>query len=185
MLAIIAAKTANNVIGRDGAMPWSQPNDLQRFKSLTYGCPVIMGRKTYESMGAPLPGRKNFVITSDVEKFKQDHAKYVIDPSPVSPSILHPHDDAGLFFHSYTCRQHSRPINNTRAFVIGGHKMFYEAMQYADIMYLTELQVELEGDVYFPEFDRKDWRKVAEEKYLADDRNTYDYNFVTYVRQSA
>jgi len=185
MLAIIAAKTANNVIGLNGGMPWKQANDLQRFKGLTYGCPIIMGRKTYESLGAPLPGRKNFVITSDVEKFKQDHAKYVLDPSPASPSILFPAREAGVFFHSYSCRQGSRPFNNTRAFVIGGNKMFYEAMQYADVMYLTELDIELEGDAHFPEFDRKEWRKVAEEKYPADDHNTYGYNFVTYVRQNA
>lgn len=177
MLAIIAAKSNNNVIGFEGNMPWKQRNDLQRFKALTYGHSVIMGRKTYESMGAKaLPDRENIVLTSDITKFLEEHRK------PAATQDCTVMDDL-----KQACRpfyMHAFPYRMQLAtgFIIGGERLFTEGMELANMMYITELDCTVQGDAFFPEIDPKVWKKIAVEQYERDHYNTYDYSFVTYVR---
>lgn len=178
MLAIIAAKSKNNVIGFDGKMPWRQKNDLQRFKALTYGHTVIMGRKTYESMGGKaLPNRENYVLTTNIVPFCEIHKK----PGPLGMdcTVMSDLEHACNKFYKYRFPDH---MYLPTGFIIGGERLFREGMEKADLMYITEIDCEVQGDAFFPEIDLKVWKKVAEEKYKADADNQYDYSFVTYAR---
>jgi len=171
MISIIAAKTKNNVIGVNNTLPWKQRNDMQRFKSLTYGAEVLMGRKTWDSIGQkPLPGRYNSVVSRDElfhGRFWQNVA--VSDTDYVASDAK---------YHLQTCE-----VRDSDLFVIGGAQIYEVAMEYAARLYITELDVELEGDAFFPTIDMSIWKKIAEEKYQADVDNEYGYNFITYVRK--
>lgn len=160
MLALIAAKSKNNVIGFQGAMPWRQRNDLQRFKALTYSHTVIMGRKTFDSMGKALPNRDNIVMTRT--KAEIPCAMVLSDFDAVCAAFT--------------------KMDTPTAFIIGGEQLYLEGMAKAGIMYLTELDCEVQGDAFFPLIDPVVWKKVSEEKYLADDSNQYNYSFITYAR---
>lgn len=154
---LIAAVAANGVIGAGGALPWHLPEDLRHFKRLTHGHAVIMGRRTWESIGRALPGRRNVVVTR--------RPGYAAPGAAVAPSL-----EAALAL----CR------GETLAFVIGGAELYREALARADALLLTEIGRDFEGDTRFPEFDRAAWREAERERQVAADGTRFD--FVRYVR---
>lgn len=163
MLTIIAAVAANRVIGKQGELPWYLPEDLARFKALTQGHPVIMGRKTYESILArihkPLPGRMHFVLTRNLTEYKipDEFKEQVVLCSNFDEAV----DSA-------------EKLDN-EVFVIGGEKVFVDALPKADVLELTEVHKDYEGDAYFPEFDPNQWNKTEQEQ--------GEYSFATYTRK--
>ena len=159
-LSIIAALSSNNVIGRDNDLPWHQSADLKRLKTLTMGHHMIMGRRTYESVGRPLPGRTFVVITRD-RSFAAEGVK-----------IVHSLEDAIQV-----------AVPDDEPFIAGGAQIFEQAIHRADRMYLTRIHAELEGDTYFPDFDDvTEWQLTDAEHFDADEKNDYPYSFLTYDR---
>jgi len=157
-ISLIAALDRNRVIGRDNKLPWHLPNDLKHFQELTYGKPVIMGRKTYESIGRPLPDRTNIIVTHDPD-YRADGCIVVHSPADALQS-------AG-----------SAP----EIMVVGGEAIFREFLPLADRMYLTYIDASVGGDTYFPEFPKDEWREISREEHPADKENEYAYTFVTLV----
>jgi dihydrofolate reductase len=158
-LALIAAVAKNGVIGANNALPWRLPADLARFKALTLGHTVVMGRRTWESLPRALPGRQNVVVTH--------HMDYVA----AGADVVHSFDEA-----MRTARM-PHPV-----FCIGGAGLFAETMMRADVLYMTEIDRDFEGDVHFPPFDRRAWRETAREEARSTDG--WSYAFVTYERIS-
>lgn len=164
-LALMAAKAENNTIGRNNKLPWYLPNDLKYFKKITFGKPVIMGRKTWESLKGPLPGRTNIVVTRNPD-YRAEGAK-----------VVHDLDEA------MELAQHISVIDGIEEVVImGGAGLYEEGLKKADRLYLTEVHAEVEGDAFFPEMDPRQWREVAREDFKAQPPNEYDYSFVVYER---
>jgi dihydrofolate reductase len=161
-LILIAAVADGGVIGRANTLPWYLPADLRRFKQLTTGHTVIMGRKTYESMGRPLPNRRNLVITGSKD-FRP--AGVTLVPS-MEDALKLAKDDGDVF-------------------VIGGARVFEAALPVADRLELTRVHAAIPGDVYFPPFNPADWTLASEEKHPADDRNQYPYSFQTFDQKKA
>ena len=164
-LAVIVAVADNGVIGRNNALPWRIPADLQYFKRTTLGKPVIMGRKTFESIGRPLPGRANIVITRN--------AGYGADGVRVVGSLQ---DALAL------ARDIALIDGVGEAVVIGGSEIYRLAVPVADRLYVTEVHAEVEGDAMMPAVDWTQWREVSRERHAAEDPNPYDYSFVVYER---
>lgn len=160
-ISIIAAMGENRAIGLAGKIPWHLPADFKRFKELTLGHPVVMGNKTFESIGKPLPGRTNIVLAKDPE--------YVAEGC----AVVHSLDDAFALAGK----------EDKEVFVIGGGSVYALAMSMADIIYLTKVQGIFEGDVFFPEIDESEWRLVSSESHLKDEKNAYDYTFCVYERK--
>ena len=161
MLSIIVAKAKNNIIGKDNALIWHLPEDLKRFKKLTTNHTIIMGRKTFESLGRVLPNRYHIILCND--------AQMQIDNENVE--IL---DDISML---------DKYINdNKEHFVIGGATMYRLLMPYCQKMYITEINQEFEGDVSFPEINMNEWKITQREQGLKDEKNPYDYEYVTYER---
>lgn len=160
MISMIAAVTDNGVIGHHGGIPWHMPADLRYFKSTTMGHTVVMGRKTLQSildvLGTPLPGRENVVLSHDPE-FQVDEVKTVSSIDEVRTQY-------------------------PDAMVIGGATLYEQFMPFAGRLYMTEVHTTLEGDTYFPHIDMNIWSEVSREDHHADERNQYDYSFVTYER---
>ena len=152
-LALIAAVASNGVIGSDNALPWRLPEDLKRFKALTLGHPVIMGRKTFESIGRPLPGRRNLVITRN--------AGYRAEGCEVLASL-----GAALA----ACAGGTDEV-----FVIGGAQIYTEALPLAQRLYLTEIRRDFPGDARFPAWRSDRWKEVAREKCSGEDGLQYDF----------
>lgn len=167
-LAVIVAVADNGVIGRNNALPWRIPADLQYFKRTTLGKPVIMGRKTFESIGRPLPGRANIVITRD--------AGYAADGVRVVGSLQDALALAGDI---------ALIDGVDEAVVIGGAEIYRLAVPVADRLYVTEVHAEVEGDALMPAVDWTQWREVSRERCAAEDPNPYDYSFVVYERVTA
>jgi len=160
IVSIIAAVSDNGVIGRANRIPWRQSTDLKRLKKLTMGHHLLMGRKTFESLDAPLPGRAIIVITHDLN--------YRADGVLTAPSLERAIDMARL---------------DEEIFVGGGSQIFEQALHRADRMYLTRVHAEVEGDTFFPEFDDvTEWILVDSEHCDADEKNEYPYSFLTYER---
>lgn len=151
-LTLIAAVARNGVIGKDGTLPWRLPEDLKRFKALTLGHPIIMGRKTWESLGKPLPGRTNIVISRD--------PGYAAAGAIVVASL-----DAAL----------AACADADEAFVIGGAEIYALALARADCLQLTELGRDFEGDTYFPPIDRTLWQQAEREHQQTDAGLLYDF----------
>ena len=165
-ISIIVAIADNGVIGKDNQLPWRLPADLRHFKSVTMGHPVIMGRKTYESLGKPLPGRTNIVVTRQCE---------LKDEGWLFASSL---NDALL-------------ISNTRLacdqdeiMIIGGAQLYSEALTLAQRLYITEVHGLFEGDTYFPEYDHSAWQEKERNDYSADEKNNHAYSFTLLARLS-
>lgn len=158
-ISLIAAVARNGVIGRDGTIPWRIPGDLPRFRRLTMGHPVIMGRRTWESLGRPLPGRRNIVVSRATGIAAQG--------AEVAPSL-----QAALA----SCR------DAAEVFLIGGTGIYREGLPLADRLLLTEIDADIEGDAYFPEFARTQWREVEREPHPASDAFPHRYAYVTYER---
>lgn len=159
MISIIVAASANNVIGAQGDLPWRLSDDLKRFKAVTMGKPVIMGRKTWESIGRPLPGRQNIVITRQ-EGFAADGCDVV----PSTEAATAAAGDAAEIM------------------VIGGSQVYELFLPQAERLYLTRVYADVEGDAFFPVVDENEWRLVSDEPHSADDRNEFDFSFRTYER---
>lgn len=156
-LVLVAAVASNGVIGVNNTLPWRLPDDLRRFKALTLGHPVIMGRKTWDSLGRALPGRHNIVITRA--------AGFAAPGATVVHSV-----DAALA----ACG------DADIAFVIGGAEIYAQALPLANRLELTEIQAGIEGDAHFPPFDRSAWRETARERHSTGD--ALEYDFVSYER---
>jgi dihydrofolate reductase len=164
-LAIIVAVAENGVIGSNNALPWKLPEDLQNFKRITMGKPVVMGRKTYESIGRPLPGRTNIVVTRNVS-FR---AEGVL--------VVHSIDEALAMASEVAAR-----AGVTEAFVMGGADLYAATIPGADRLYITEVHASVEGDAVLPRIDWRCWREVCREHRVAQSPNPYDYSFVRYER---
>ncbi|MBI3155086.1 MAG: dihydrofolate reductase [Burkholderiales bacterium] len=158
-LSLIAALAANGIIGAGNALPWRLPEDLKRFKALTLGHPVIMGRKTFESIGRPLPGRRNLIVTRS--------AGYAAPGCETAGSL-----EAALA----ACRGTTDEV-----FVIGGAQLYAQALPLAQRLYLTEIAAEFPGDAHFPAFDKAAWRESARERHRAE--AGWEFDFAVYERR--
>ena len=156
-LSIIAAVASNRVIGRDNDLPWHLPEDLKQFRCLTMGHHIIMGRKTFESLGRLLPGRTTVVVSRQPD--------YAVEGAKVA---------TGLHEALAAC------AGDEEVFVIGGAELYREALALADKLYLTEIEAEFDGDAWFPEYDRADWREQSRERRVSADGLAY--SFVAYCR---
>lgn len=165
-IAMIAAMAAHRVIGANNSMPWHLPADLRHFKQLTLGKPVIMGRKTYESIGKALPGRPNIVISSQCDYRLADATtvESVEDALTAATALVDADDEV---------------------MVIGGGKVYNALLSRADILYLTFIHTEVDGDTHFPDYSTAGhWLEIARDSHTADEKNPYAYDFVTLKRQS-
>jgi dihydrofolate reductase len=165
-VSLIVAMSQNRVIGRDNQMPWHLPDELQYFKRVTMGKPVLMGRNTFESIGRPLPGRPNIVITRN--------ADYDAD----GISVVNTVEDALDLAEQLTDYD-----ANAEAMVIGGAQIFATLFPRADMLYLTLVQAEIDGDVFFPEFPAEDWQLVSRDEHAANERNPYPYSVLVLERK--
>ena len=162
-LSMIVAVAENGVIGRNNSLPWYLPNDLKYFKQTTMGKPVIMGRKTYESIGKPLPGRTNIVITRQ--------ADYQPEGVKVVSSV-----EAARELAESVCLIDGQE----EAMIMGGAEIYALALPHTDRLYLTEVHADVEGDAFFPEYDKSLWQEVAREDFAAEGPNPYNYSFVVF-----
>ena len=158
-LSLIVAMAKNRVIGINNTLPWHLPADLKHFKALTMGHHIVMGRKTFYSIGKPLPGRTTVVVTRNPEL-------------KIAGCVMaHTLNEAIA-----ACR------GDDEIFVIGGAEIFAAALPLADTLYLTEIQQDVVGDVFFPSFDQSAWREVARERNTQEIPQPLEYHFVTYRR---
>ncbi len=158
-ISIIAGMADDRLIGVDNKLPWHLSADLQRFKAITMGKPIIMGRKTHESIGKPLPGRRNIVITHD-KSFKS-----------VGCEVYHSLQEAFEALKEYA-----------EVMIIGGAEIYKQTLPLANKMYLTFIHHYFEGDKYFPKWNAEEWREVEHTDYAADEKNPYPYSFVVMER---
>lgn len=154
-IAAIVAMSENRVIGKDNQLPWHLPADLKHFKQITMGKSILMGRKTFESIGHALPGRKNIIITRDAMYYAKDC----------------------LVFNSIDTALASLATED-EIFVIGGALLFQQMLPRIQHLYLTIIHQQFAGDVFFPEFDMQEWHEVKREDYEADALNQYSYSFI-------
>jgi dihydrofolate reductase len=162
IVALVVAVADNGTIGRDGALPWHLPDDLRRFKTITMGAPVVMGRRTYESIGRPLPGRHNIVVSRNPAW----HAEGVTAVRDL-PAALAAAGDA------------------PQVMIIGGAALYAEALPLAQRIYLTRVHAAVDGDVRFPPLQPRDWRVASSERRAADARHAYPMTFEVLERLSA
>jgi dihydrofolate reductase len=160
LVSIIAAMDRNRLIGNNNQLPWHLPADLAHFKRVTMGKPIIMGRKTFESIGRPLPGRSNIVLTRSIN--------FQADGVMIAHSVEEALKQAG---------------GASEVMIIGGSSIYELFLPEADRLYLTCVEDSYEGDAWFPEFDSDQWRVVASEAHTADEKNSSAYRFVTCVRK--
>ncbi|MCF6223607.1 MAG: dihydrofolate reductase [Flavobacteriaceae bacterium] len=159
MLTIIAAIAKNNALGKDNKLIWHLPADLKRFKKVTSGHHVIMGRKTYESLGKPLPNRTNIIISRDKNYIANDC----------------------VVVHSLTDAIKAAATDNN-PFILGGAEIYKQAMEVADILDLTFVHHEFDADAFFPKIDADIWKEESKVDFNADEKNKYTYSFVKYTR---
>lgn len=167
-LAIIAAMSKFRVIGNHNDLPWHLSADLKYFKKVTMGKPIIMGRKTYESIGRILPGRQNIVVTRNVDYHISDKI-----PKSASLNIVYNLSDALT----------SVEGSAEEVMLIGGSTLFKEALPKSDVLYLTYIHAEFPGDTFFPDIKDSEWKEVWREEHKADDKNPCDYSFVRLERK--
>lgn len=160
-ISIIAAVAQNGVIGNKGKIPWHITEDFRHFKELTMGHAIIMGQKTYLSIGKPLPGRTNIILTMDKD-FKADGCICVYSPKEAV--------------------QKAKEIKEKEAFIIGGGQVYRTFLPLADKLYLTRIEKEFKGDTFFPEITEKEWRVSKREKGHSAEENL-DYEFLTLVKK--
>lgn len=170
-LSIIVAMAQNHVIGRGGTLPWRLSADLKRFKSLTMGHHLLMGRKTFESIGRPLPGRTSIVISRSQETLAQRASEGNAAPQIESLTFAKSLESAiGI------------AASDTEVFVIGGAQIYELALPLVDRLYVTHVEAEVEGDTFFPAYDPSEWRLVEETTHAADTKNEFPHRFCIYDR---
>ncbi|HEY4602467.1 MAG TPA: dihydrofolate reductase [Cerasibacillus sp.] len=162
MISFVVAMGSNHVIGHNNKMPWHLPKDLKHFKETTTGHTIIMGRKTFESIGRPLPNRKNVVITTDKQIDLPESVEKVNDIN----TILNWNQD--------------NP--NETYFIIGGGTIYRQMLPYADRLYITLIDQAFQGDTFFPDFDKQAWKLTKKVRGEKDNKNPYDYYFLQYDR---
>ena len=158
IISLIAAMAKNRIIGKDNQMPWHLPADLGHFKAVTLGKPIIMGRKTYESIGRPLPGRTNIVMSRDKD--------YKIEGCKTVTSL----EDAIKLVQDVD-----------EIMIIGGGFLYTQCIPQADKLYLTFIDLDVEGDTQFPQFEHLSLIELKREKHIKDEKNPYDYEFVDFL----
>jgi len=169
-IALIWAMSRNRVIGKDNQLPWRLPDDLRFFKSTTLGAPIIVGRLTFESAGGALPGRTNIVVTSgDLAAAQQ--ADNVVIARSIEEAL-----ELG--------RKDAIKNGSERCFVCGGSAIYAAALPVADELLVTRVDVTLEGDAFFPEYDPAPWQLVSEQKHEIDERHAYAFSFLHYTRRT-
>ena len=163
IISTIVAVTKNNVIGRDNDIPWYLPADLKYFKKITTGHHILMGRKCYQSIGRPLPNRTNVIITRD--------------PFFISSNCVVCHSIEEGIDQAYA-------NGEEELFIIGGGTIYDQTSHLWNKIYLTEVDLEVEGDVFFPEINSSEWEITDKQKLKADEKNEFDYVFKTLVRKA-
>ena len=166
-LSMIVAMAHNRVIGLDNKMPWHLPADLQWFKKTTLGSPIIMGRKTYDSIGRPLPGRLNIILSRNTD-LKIEGCSVVNSLSDAMDAAKSA--DKGL----------DKEVEEI--FITGGAHLYEKFLQDADCLYLTLIDAELDGDTFFPDYTQYEWKEIDRIDNPADEKNPYPYSFVTLER---
>lgn len=164
IISTIVAVAKNNVIGKDNDIPWYLPADLKYFKKITTGHHIVMGRKCYESIGRPLPKRTNVIVTRN--------------PFFIATGCLVTHNVAEAV-------QLAEDNGEEEVFIIGGGQIYEIALPHVDRIYLTEVDLEVEGDIFFPAIDKERWTLVKETKHQADEKNEYDYTFKILERKKS
>ncbi|HZE86277.1 MAG TPA: dihydrofolate reductase [Puia sp.] len=165
IISLLVAASTNNVIGKDNKLLWHLPNDMKFFKNTTWGMPVVMGRKTFESLaGDPLPGRFNFVVTRNKDWDPHKESLKIVDSLKAAIAAARETD----------CKE---------TFVIGGGVIYAEAMPIADRIYITRVHAVLEGDTYFPAFSEKEWELVSNLDFPVDEKHAYAYSFQVWERK--
>lgn len=162
MISLLVAMGQNNVIGYENDMPWYLPKDLQYFKEKTTGKTIIMGRKTFESIGRPLPNRTNIVLTRKENDF------------PEEVKVIH---------HINEIKQIAEDNPTEELFVIGGGHVYEQVLPFADRLYVTEIKESFQGDTYFPTFSKSDWDLTKQIQGEKDENNPYDYYFLQFDRK--
>ena len=162
MLSIIVAKAKNNIIGKDNKLLWNLPEDLKRFKKLTTGHVIIMGRKTFESIGRVLPNRKHIIFSQNKGlKYEDENVEVVHSMLEIKEYI----------------------DNDEENFVIGGAMIYNLLMPYVNKMYITQIDKEFEGDAFFPKIDEEKWKIVEEENDLINEESNLNFSYITYERK--
>ncbi|RYD70186.1 MAG: dihydrofolate reductase [Sphingobacteriales bacterium] len=161
MIAAVVAIAENNVIGKDNGLIWHLPADLKHFKKHTMGHPMVMGRKTFESIGKPLPGRTTIIVTRDK------------DYTAVGCIVCNSVDDA---------LKTANELDNEQVSIIGGAEIYRQTLDKTDRIYLTEVHHTFDGDTFFPEIKKEEWKETSREQFEADEKNQYAYSFVTLDR---
>lgn len=155
-IALVAAMANNNVIGRNNTMPWHMPADLAHFKQVTLGKPVIMGRKTYDSIGRLLPGRRNIIISRQQA------------PAGLAADWVHSVDEALALV-----------ADQAEVMIIGGAELYKQLLSRADRLYLTHIDLDTDGDAFFPDYQSNaEWRLIEQAEFAADSKNPHSYRFV-------
>ena len=161
MISLLVAATENNVIGKDNQLLWHLPNDLRYFKNITWGSVIVMGRKTFESIGKPLPGRINIVISS-----KNLNIPGIIEAHSINDAL-----------------HKAAETNCTEYFIVGGGTIYEQLMPQSQKIYMTRVHTHLEGDVRFPEIHESQWMLTGRQEMYKDPKHAYDYSFETWVRK--
>lgn len=162
IISLLVAASENNVIGVNNDLPWKLPDDMKFFKNMTWAMPIVMGRKTFESMGGKaLPGRTNIIITRQKD-FKRDKV-----------TVVTSWNDAVFV---------AQETDAKELFVIGGGEIFKETIDKADRIYITRVHTKLDGDVFFPEIDRSKWHLKSEREHAADEKHQYSFTFQTWEK---
>ncbi len=162
MISLIVAAAENNAIGKDNQLLWHLPNDLKFFKNTTWGMPVIMGRKTFEAVNKPLPGRFNIVITRQADW----KGEGTISATDLNEAL-----------------QKAKETNCNEIFVIGGGEIYKQSIEIADKIYITRVHATLDGDTFFPAIDETKWQQTSLQEFAADEKHKYAYSFQTWVRK--
>lgn len=162
MLSIVVAISENNVIGKNNKLLWHIPEDMKRFKELTTGHTIIMGRKTFESIGKVLPDRRHIILTRDSEYVVNNENVEIVN----NINELDSHID-----------------ENEENFIIGGAIIYNQLIKRADKVYMTKIHKVFDGDAYFPKLSETEWKEVERKQGLKNEKNPYDYEYITYVRR--
>lgn len=161
-ITLVVAASTNNVIGKDNQLVWTLPNDMKYFKNVTWGMPVIMGRKSYESLGKPLIGRKNIILTRQSDW----NVEGTIAAKTISDAIFL-----------------AEEMDYKEAMIIGGGEIFKEVIEKADRIHLTRVDAVLEGDTFFPEIDKSQWKMISHDDHPADEKHKYAYSFQVWEKK--